>query len=96
MISTVTSTRGYGFIERYTMRLLYIFRAFLLNLWYAIKGLFTGDITTAQEIIEIQRMILEYSKREMRILEEENDRLRINDRKRALNEMFGTNRPPQD
>ena len=78
------------------MRLLYIFRAFFLNLWYAIKGLFTGDITTAREIIEIQRMILEYSKREMRILEEENDRLRINDRKRVLNEMFGTNLPPQD
>lgn len=78
------------------MRLLYIFRAFFLNLLYAIKGLFTGDITTAREIIEIQRMILEYSKREMRILEEENDRLRINDRKRVLNEMFGTNLPPQD
>ena len=78
------------------MRLLFIFRAFFLNLWYAVKGLFAGDITTAREIIAIQRMILEYSKREMRILEEENDRLRINERKRALNEMFGTNRPPQD
>ena len=78
------------------MRLLFIFRAFFLNLWYAVKGLFTGDITTAREIIDIQRMILEYSKREMRILEEENARLRINDRKRALNETFGTNIPPQD
>lgn len=78
------------------MRLLFIFRAFFLNLWFSVKGLLTGDVTTAREIIEIQRLILEYSKKEMKLLEDENDRLRSNERKRTLNEMFGTNLPPQD
>lgn len=78
------------------MRVWFIFRAFFLNLWYAVKGLFTGEISTAREIIDIQALILKRARDEMRRLEDENDCLRRNERRRTVNDIFGVNLPPEE